>query len=175
VRQTVELVADEHPVHRRRSHAEACRDPVRANLVPPAVADDLPLDAGRRPVGTAAGPAGPVVEPLGAELEVSVPLLGRTAAGDAHRLGGVGDGSASLDAPAQQQSTCGVCGALRCPTETSGVVRWLRQPHTYSWRSLVSWITASRMSVGCGVVIDDIKLFNDKLQEWENFYNFHRP
>jgi transposase InsO family protein len=26
-----------------------------------------------------------------------------------------------------------------------------------------------------GVVIDDTKLFNDKLQEWENFYNFHRP
>jgi transposase InsO family protein len=26
-----------------------------------------------------------------------------------------------------------------------------------------------------GVVIDDTKLFNDKLQEWENFYNYHRP
>ena len=26
-----------------------------------------------------------------------------------------------------------------------------------------------------GVVIDDTQLFNDKLQEWENFYNFHRP
>jgi transposase InsO family protein len=26
-----------------------------------------------------------------------------------------------------------------------------------------------------GVVIDDTNLFNDKLQEWENFYNFHRP
>jgi transposase InsO family protein len=26
-----------------------------------------------------------------------------------------------------------------------------------------------------GVVIDDAKLFNDKLQEWENFYNFQRP
>lgn len=26
-----------------------------------------------------------------------------------------------------------------------------------------------------GVVIDDAKLFNDKLQEWENFYNFARP
>jgi transposase InsO family protein len=26
-----------------------------------------------------------------------------------------------------------------------------------------------------GVVIDDSQLFNDKLQEWENFYNFHRP
>ena len=26
-----------------------------------------------------------------------------------------------------------------------------------------------------GVVIDDTKLFNDKLQEWEDFYNFHRP
>jgi len=26
-----------------------------------------------------------------------------------------------------------------------------------------------------GVVIDDTKLFNDKLQEWENFYNFNRP
>jgi transposase InsO family protein len=26
-----------------------------------------------------------------------------------------------------------------------------------------------------GVVIDDAKLFNEKLQEWEDFYNFHRP
>ncbi|OPZ23993.1 MAG: Integrase core domain protein [bacterium ADurb.BinA186] len=26
-----------------------------------------------------------------------------------------------------------------------------------------------------GVVIDDAKLFNEKLQEWENFYNYHRP
>ena len=26
-----------------------------------------------------------------------------------------------------------------------------------------------------GVVIDDAKVFNDKLQEWEDFYNFHRP
>jgi transposase InsO family protein len=26
-----------------------------------------------------------------------------------------------------------------------------------------------------GVVIDDTKLFNDKLQEWEDFYNYHRP
>lgn len=26
-----------------------------------------------------------------------------------------------------------------------------------------------------GVVIDDIKLFNDKLLEWENFYNYARP
>jgi transposase InsO family protein/transposase-like protein len=26
-----------------------------------------------------------------------------------------------------------------------------------------------------GVVVDDSGLFNEKLQEWENFYNFHRP
>ena len=26
-----------------------------------------------------------------------------------------------------------------------------------------------------GVVIDDTQLFNDKLAEWENFYNYHRP
>lgn len=26
-----------------------------------------------------------------------------------------------------------------------------------------------------GVVIDDTGLFNEKLTEWENFYNFHRP
>ncbi len=26
-----------------------------------------------------------------------------------------------------------------------------------------------------GVVIDDAGLFNDKLREWEDFYNFHRP
>lgn len=26
-----------------------------------------------------------------------------------------------------------------------------------------------------GVVIDDTELFNDKLEEWENFYNFDRP
>jgi transposase InsO family protein len=26
-----------------------------------------------------------------------------------------------------------------------------------------------------GVVIDDTELFNDRLQEWEDFYNFDRP
>jgi transposase InsO family protein len=26
-----------------------------------------------------------------------------------------------------------------------------------------------------GVVIDDTDVFNDKLREWENFYNYHRP
>jgi transposase InsO family protein len=26
-----------------------------------------------------------------------------------------------------------------------------------------------------GVVIDDAKVFNDKLQAWEDFYNYHRP
>ena len=26
-----------------------------------------------------------------------------------------------------------------------------------------------------GVLIDDAQVFNDKLQEWENFYNYHRP
>lgn len=26
-----------------------------------------------------------------------------------------------------------------------------------------------------GVVIDYTKLFNDKLAEWENFYNYHHP
>ena len=26
-----------------------------------------------------------------------------------------------------------------------------------------------------GVVIDDTELFNDRLQEWESFYNFSRP
>jgi transposase InsO family protein len=26
-----------------------------------------------------------------------------------------------------------------------------------------------------GVVIEDTKLFHDKLQEWEDFYNFNRP
>jgi transposase InsO family protein len=26
-----------------------------------------------------------------------------------------------------------------------------------------------------GMVIDTTELFNDKLQEWENFYNYNRP
>jgi transposase InsO family protein len=26
-----------------------------------------------------------------------------------------------------------------------------------------------------GVVVDDAQVFNDKLQEWEDFYNYHRP
>jgi transposase InsO family protein len=25
------------------------------------------------------------------------------------------------------------------------------------------------------VVIDDARVFNDKLREWEDFYNYHRP
>ena len=26
-----------------------------------------------------------------------------------------------------------------------------------------------------GVLIDDTKVFNDKLREWEDYYNYHRP
>jgi transposase InsO family protein len=26
-----------------------------------------------------------------------------------------------------------------------------------------------------GVVVDDAQVFNDKLKEWEDFYNYHRP
>jgi transposase InsO family protein len=26
-----------------------------------------------------------------------------------------------------------------------------------------------------GVVIDETGLFNEKLREWEDFYNYHRP
>ena len=26
-----------------------------------------------------------------------------------------------------------------------------------------------------GVMIDDAQIFNDKLREWEDFYNYHRP
>jgi transposase InsO family protein len=26
-----------------------------------------------------------------------------------------------------------------------------------------------------GVVIDDTDMFNDRLQQWEDFHNFHRP
>ena len=26
-----------------------------------------------------------------------------------------------------------------------------------------------------GAVIDDAKVFNNKLQEWEDYYNYHRP
>jgi transposase InsO family protein len=26
-----------------------------------------------------------------------------------------------------------------------------------------------------GTVIDDAKVFNDKLREWEEYYNYHRP
>ena len=26
-----------------------------------------------------------------------------------------------------------------------------------------------------GIVIDEADVFNDKLQEWEDFYNFNRP
>lgn len=26
-----------------------------------------------------------------------------------------------------------------------------------------------------GQVVDDVNLFNSKLQEWEDYYNYHRP
>ncbi|WP_308406308.1 integrase core domain-containing protein [Streptomyces sp. AC602_WCS936] len=26
-----------------------------------------------------------------------------------------------------------------------------------------------------GVIIDDAEVFNDKLREWEDYYNYHRP
>jgi hypothetical protein len=48
-----------------------------------------------------------------------------------------------------------------------------------TWRSSLREATGSirRSSTGCsrGVVIDDTGLFNVRLKEWEDFYNFHRP
>jgi transposase InsO family protein len=39
------------------------------------------------------------------------------------------------------------------------------------------WIDAEEFyrMLDHGIVIDDANVFNDKLQEWEDFYNFHRP
>ena len=45
------------------------------------------------------------MQAVDAEFPVPVPPLGGALAGDGHRLGGVGDGRAGLDAPAEQQST----------------------------------------------------------------------
>jgi transposase InsO family protein len=36
-------------------------------------------------------------------------------------------------------------------------------------------IDAEFYSLLQGVVIDDAKVFNDKLKEWEDFYNYHHP
>ena len=45
------------------------------------------------------------MEPVDAELEVTMPPLGGTSAGDTHHRRDMGDGGAGLDSAAQQQST----------------------------------------------------------------------
>ncbi len=86
------------------------------------MANDPPLDPGWRPLRGAAGSAGTVVEPIGAELLVAVPPLAGAAPGDAHRLGHVSDRAAGLDAPTQQQSTLRREWSVTVTHETSGVV-----------------------------------------------------
>ena len=65
------------------------------------------------------------------------------------------------------------------PRRLSG--RWERgKDDDFSWlqsrcsKAVVANATAPYQLLD-GVVIDDTEVFNDKLREWENFYNYHRP
>ena len=51
-----------------------------------------------------------------------------------------------------------------CPPRLNGKVEWSHRIDAEEFYRLLD-----------GVVIDDAEVFNDKLQEWEDFYNYHRP
>jgi hypothetical protein len=105
--QALHVVAHEHPVDRRRRHPESSADAMRPELVDAPAGEDAPLESLRGLPRRASWPAGTVTEPLGAQLLVATPPLVGALAGDAHGIGGVGDGPTGLDPLAQQQSTGG--------------------------------------------------------------------
>jgi hypothetical protein len=102
--QAVEVVAGQDPVDGRGRQAEAPGNAIGAGLVGPADAAHLRLGALGRALRGAQRPAGPIVGAVGAELQVAVPPLRRALAGDAHRVGDMGNRDARGDALAQQQS-----------------------------------------------------------------------
>ena len=105
--ETVEVVAHEDPVDGRGRQPQAAAEAVRPELVGPPPAADLVLDLGRCLGWRASGPGRAIEEPVGPELEVTVPPLGGTPPGDSHGRGHVSDRAPCLDALAEQESTLG--------------------------------------------------------------------
>ena len=125
--QAVEPEADQHPIDGGGRPADQRRDPGRAELAAAAQPADLGLDAGGDLAGVGVGGAGPVVQAGLAQLLVAGPPAVGAGAGDAHLAGGVGDGTASGDALAQQQPSRWVRRALAWTTRDLQVVGAVRQ------------------------------------------------
>ena len=103
--ETVEVVPDQDSMDGGGRHPETERDPVRSDLVRPAVVNDPLLQAGWGPVRGSPRSARPVMETLDAQLEVAVPPFAGALPRNPHRFGDVSDRTAGLDPAAQQQST----------------------------------------------------------------------
>jgi hypothetical protein len=63
---------------------------------------------------------------------------------------------------------------IACIDEKQRILKRMGQ-HLREFSSGSQARSLSIMLLLAGVVIDDTKPFTDKLQEWEDFYNFHRP
>jgi hypothetical protein len=105
VRETVEVVADQDPIHRRGGQLEAGGDAVGADLVALAVSDDAGFYPGGQAGGRVAGAARTITQAVGTELDVAMPPLRDALPGDPHPRGHMGDRGAGLDPLAEQQST----------------------------------------------------------------------
>src|SRR5512132_3941359 len=66
-------------------------------------------------------------------------------------------------------STCSIAGSS-IATSSRPLRGW-----TARWKDPTRIDAEEFYRVLDGAMIDDTKLFNDKLAEWENFYNYHRP
>jgi hypothetical protein len=98
-------MADQDPVDGRRRQAEMDGQAVRADLLAAASTTDLGFDPFRGPGRATSGPAGTVMQPVDAELEVAVPPLRRATPRDGHGRRHMSDRRTSLDPTTQQQST----------------------------------------------------------------------
>ena len=76
-----------------------------------------------------------------------------------------------LAAPSSKGSSTGTSSAEASSTSTSSP----QPPASQEGRALHRIDAEEFYRMLNGVVIDNTQLFNDKLQEWEDFYNFHRP
>jgi hypothetical protein len=103
--ETVEVVAAQHPVDGGRRQVEVYRQAVRPDFFGPTPAADLGLNPVGHPGRETTGSARPVVQPVGAELQVAVPPLGGTAPRDSHGRRHMSDRRPGLDPPTEQQST----------------------------------------------------------------------
>jgi hypothetical protein len=105
VAETVQVVADQHPIDRRGRQLELDREPVGTHSFGSPLPADLRFHVFGEPPRRPPRAAGTVMQPVEADLEIAVPPLRCATTGDTHRRREVCDRCAGLDPATQQEST----------------------------------------------------------------------